>query len=96
MSERMPPRSVLDLAVPVEVWLAQEEVPLERLLELQPGGLLPLHRSAEGTVDLVVNGEPVASGELVIVEGKFGVRITTTTTQKIAALETGAGGGSPS
>ncbi len=96
MSDRVPPRSFLDLAVPVEVWLAQEEIPLGRLLDLQPGGLLPLHCSPEGTVDLVVNGEPVASGELVIVDGKFGIRITTTTTQKLAALDGGTAGGARS
>jgi flagellar motor switch protein FliN/FliY len=96
MNDPAPPKSVLELAVPVEVWLAEERVPLETLLELKPGGLLPLHRTADATVDLVVNGEPVASGELVIVDGRFGVKITTTTTQKIAAMESRAAGGSMS
>jgi flagellar motor switch protein FliN/FliY len=77
----------LDLELPVEVWLASEEVALEKLLDLEPGGVLPLSRDPDGPVDLVVNGVVVASGELVLVDGKFGLRVVSTALQKLAALD---------
>jgi flagellar motor switch/type III secretory pathway protein FliN len=90
MSGATPQSRFLDLEFPVEVWLASEEVPLERLVDLEPGGLLPLSKNPDGPVDLVVNGSIVASGELVVVDGKFGFRVTTTALQKIANLGSGA------
>ncbi len=87
MSEARHGTGFLELEFPVEVWLAAEEVPLEKLLELQPGGLLPLSKDPDGPVDLVVNGVVVAAGELVVVDGKFGFRVTTTCLQKIANFE---------
>jgi len=80
------------LEFPVEVWLPAESVPLERLLELEPGGLLPLSSDPDGPVDLVVNGDVVASGELVVVDGKFGFRVTTTALQRLARMEPDPGG----
>jgi flagellar motor switch protein FliN/FliY len=82
----------LDLELPVEVWLASEEVPLGQLLDLEPGGMLALSRDPDGPVDLVVNDVVVASGELVIVEGKFGLRVASTALQKLAALDPSQGG----
>ena len=76
----------------MEVWLPPESVPLERLLALEPGGLLPLSSDPDGPVDLVVNGDVVASGELVVVEGKFGFRVTTTALQRLARMEPDPGG----
>lgn len=87
MSETIPGPGFLDLEFPVEVWLASERVPLERLLGLEPGGTLPLAGDPDGPVDLVVHGVPVASGELVVVDGKFGFRVTTTCLQKLAGLD---------
>jgi flagellar motor switch protein FliN/FliY len=77
----------LDLELPVEVWMASEDVPLDRLLDLEPGGVLPLSRDPDGPVDLVVNGVVVASGELVVVDGRFGLRIVSTALQKLAGLD---------
>ena len=90
MSENSAGHPFLEIEFPVEVWLAAEEVPLRRLLDLEPGGVLPLARDPDGPVDLVVNGSVVASGELVVVEGCFGFRVTATATQKLAQLD-GAG-----
>jgi len=87
MNERGTAGSVLDMEFPVEVWLASERVPLGRLLELKPGDELPLSGKAEEPVDLVANGNTLASGELVVVDGKFGIRITATASAKLAGLE---------
>ncbi len=86
-----PGSGFLELEFPVEVWLASEEVPLEKLFLLEPGGVLPLARDPDGPVDLVVNGAVVASGELVVVDGRFGFRVTTTLMQKLANLTPASG-----
>ena len=76
MTDQKPGRDLPDLEVRVEVWLASEEVPLGRLFDLQPGGTLSLSTDPDEPVDLVVNDTVVASGELVIIDGKFGLRVT--------------------
>lgn len=86
----------MELELPVEVWLASEEVPLQRLLELEPGDLLPLSKDPDGPVDLVVNGSVVASGELLVVDGKFSFRVTATAQQKLATLAANGAKGSTS
>jgi flagellar motor switch protein FliN/FliY len=83
--------SVLDMEFPVEVWLASERVLLDDLLKLKPGEVLPLTGNPEEKVDLVANGVTLASGELVVVDGKFGVRVTETATRKLAQLDPDAG-----
>ena len=87
MSETIDREALLELEFPVEVWLASEKIPLERLLRLEPGGVLRLNKDPDGPVDLVVNGSVVASGELVVVDGSFGFRIGSTEEETIADLE---------
>ena len=87
MSDSRDGTALLDLEFPVEVWLTAEDCPLERLLSLEVGGVLPLERDPDGLVDLVANGSVLASGELVVVDGRFGFRVTANTTQKLASLE---------
>ncbi len=91
MSKPNPGRGFSDLEVPVEVWLASEELPLGRLLDLEPGGTLPLSRDPDDPVDLVINNTVVASGELVVVDGHFALRVTSGPQQKLAKL--GVSGG---
>ncbi len=87
MSDISAENAFLDLEFPVEVWLASEEVPMGTLLELEPGGILPLAKDPDGPVDLMVNGAWVASGELVVVDGKFGFKVTATTRERLEAIE---------
>ena len=85
-----PGGALFDIEFPVEVWLASEEVTLGQLLDLRPGEVLALSRDPDAPVDLVANGTTVASGELVVVDGRFGLRITSTAAQKLAKLEADA------
>jgi flagellar motor switch protein FliN len=75
MSTKTTTDAFLDLELAVEVWLGTETVPLKRLLRLEPGGVLPLSHDPDGPVQLVANGAVIASGELVVVDGKFGFRV---------------------
>jgi hypothetical protein len=86
--------ALMGLEFPVEVWLASEEIELEKLLSLEPGGVLPLAKDPDGPVDLVVNGMVVASGELIVIEGNFGFKVTESTLHKLATIDsTGHTGG---
>ena len=87
MSDTAPGNRFLDLELQVEVWLADEEIELRRLLTLEPGRTLSLARDPEESVDLVVNGAVVASGDLVVVDGRFGFRVATTAQRKLAELD---------
>jgi flagellar motor switch protein FliN/FliY len=87
MSQSDAGNALMDLEFPVEVWLASEEVELETLVALEPGEVLPLDRDPDGPVDLVVNGSVVASGELVVVDGHFGFRVTESTLHKLATMD---------
>jgi flagellar motor switch protein FliN/FliY len=49
---------------------------LEEILNLGPGSVVELDNLVEEPVDIKVNGKLVAKGELVVVEDKFGVKIT--------------------
>jgi hypothetical protein len=96
MTDRNLGSGFLDLELRAEVWLATEDVPLGRLLELDRGKTLPLARDPDAPVELVINGAVVAAGELVVVDGHFGFRVTRTSQQLLAGLPASAGARPPS
>jgi len=69
-------RLLADVQVELSVELGRLAVPMRQLLSIAPGAVLELDRPAESTVDVLVNGTVLARGEVVVVEGHFGVRIT--------------------
>lgn len=75
---QLPPysRSLLKIAVPVVVKLADVQQPVSRVLELAAGTILQLDKSCEETLTLEVGKHEVAEGEVVRVGDKFGLRIT--------------------
>lgn len=71
------PLSLLaDVPVEVCVELGRVRVPLGELLALGPGALLELDTAADAPVEIRVNGTLVGHGEIVVVDGDFGVRVT--------------------
>ena len=66
---------LLDIQLPVTVSLGKAEVPLRRLLQLQPGSVLSLEKQIGEPVDLIVQGVSFATGDIVVVEDCYGVRI---------------------
>ena len=69
-------RLLADVQVELAVELARVRLPLRDLLALDIGSVVELDRSAESPVDVLVNGTLVAHGEVVVIDGEFGVRIT--------------------
>jgi flagellar motor switch protein FliN/FliY len=69
-------RLLAEVQVELAVELGRVKLPLRDLLSLAPGAVLELDRSADAPVDVLVNGCLVARGEVVVIDGEFGVRIT--------------------
>ena len=69
-------RRLADVQVELAVELGRVRLPLRDLLALDVGSVVELDRSAESPVDVLVNGTLIAHGEVVVIDGEFGVRIT--------------------
>lgn len=69
-------RLLSEVQVELAVELGRVKLPLRDLLALGPGAVLELDRAADAPVDVLVNGCLVAKGEVVVIDGEFGVRVT--------------------
>ena len=69
-------RLLADVEVTLSVQLGRVRLPMRELLSLDTGSVVELDRSAESPVDVLVNGRLVARGEVVVLDGEFGVRFT--------------------
>lgn len=67
---------ILDIPVSVTVEIGRTKMTIRSLLQLNQGGIVPLDRLAGDPLDVLVNGTLVAHGEVVVVNDKFGVRLT--------------------
>lgn len=67
---------LMDVSLRVTVELGRTRMKLAQILELQHGSVVELDRLAGDPVDIFVNDRMVAHGEVVVVDDKFGVRIT--------------------
>ncbi len=68
--------SVLDIPVTVSVEIGQTSLSIRNLLQLNQGSVVELDRLAGEALDVLVNGTLVAHGEVVVVNEKFGIRLT--------------------
>jgi flagellar motor switch protein FliN/FliY len=75
-TEARPLRLLAGVQVELTVELGRSRLPVQDLLTLAPGAVVELDRPADATVDILVNGTVVARGEVVVVDGEFGVRIS--------------------
>lgn len=66
---------LLDMNVSVTVTVGQTEIPVRRLLQLGPGSVLKLDKSVDAPVDLYLRDTKFATGDVVVVEDRFAVRI---------------------
>lgn len=60
----------------LSVIIGRARRPIKELLELRSGSVLPLDRTPADPVEVLANGTLVARGEMVVVDGALGVRIT--------------------
>ncbi len=68
--------SARQIRVPAQVVLGRTELSMDDLSSLAPGKIIGLTSLAGEPVELVVAGEKVALGEVVVIEENFGIRIT--------------------
>ena len=67
---------ILDVPVKVTVELGSCQMPMREVLELAVGSVVQLDKVADEPVQLSVNRKLVARGEVVVVENRFGIKIT--------------------
>jgi flagellar motor switch protein FliN len=68
--------NLLDVKLGVTVELGKSTKTLEEVLSLGEGSIIELDKLAGEPIDLLVNGKPIAKGEVVVIDENFGVRIT--------------------
>ncbi len=67
---------VLDVPVQLTVRIGTSNLPMREVLRLESGSIIQLDRTADQPVDLLVNSKLVARGEVVVVENRFGFKLT--------------------
>jgi flagellar motor switch protein FliN len=66
---------LLEVELPVSISFGRAQVPLKNVLKLTTGSIIELNRSITEPVEVIVNNCVIARGEVVVVDGNFGVRI---------------------
>jgi flagellar motor switch protein FliN/FliY len=67
---------ILDIPVTVSVELGRSKMIVKELLSLGQGAVIELEKLAGETLEILVNGRLIARGEAVVVNEKFGVKLT--------------------
>ncbi len=67
---------ILDVAVTLALEVGRAKMSVRDLLQLAPGAVVELDRLAGEPLDVLVNGVRIARGEVVVVNEKFGIRLT--------------------
>jgi len=67
---------ILDIPVTLSMEIGRTELPINNLLQLNQGSVVELDRLAGEPLDVLVNGTLIAHGEVVVVNEKFGIRLT--------------------
>jgi len=65
-----------DVPMDIEAELDRRTMTVEQILQMEPGSLIGMKRSAGENIDLYVGGKRIGCGEIVVVENTLGVRIT--------------------
>ncbi|WP_043310560.1 flagellar motor switch protein FliN [Pseudomonas sp. ML96] len=67
---------ILDIPVSISMEVGSTEISIRNLLQLNQGSVVELDRLAGEPLDVLVNGTLIAHGEVVVVNEKFGIRLT--------------------
>lgn len=67
---------ILDVPVSLSLEVGRARIPIRNLLQLNQGSVVELERGAGESLDVFVNGTLIAHGEVVVINDRFGVRLT--------------------
>ena len=67
---------ILDVSVTLSMEVGRARIPIRNLLQLNQGSVVELERAAGEPMDVYANGTLVAHGEVVVVNERFGIRLT--------------------
>lgn len=67
---------ILDVPVTLSLEVGRARIPIRKLLQLSQGSVIELDRSAGEPLDVYANGTLIARGEVVVINEKFGIRLT--------------------
>lgn len=73
---------ILDIPVTISMEVGNTSIPIRNLLQLNQGSVIELDRLAGEPLDVLVNGTLIAHGEVVMVNEKFGIRLTDVVSQQ--------------
>lgn len=68
--------TILDIPVTISMEVGRTNISIRNLLQLNQGSVVELDRVAGESLDVLVNGTLIAHGEVVVVNDKFGIRLT--------------------
>jgi len=68
--------AILDIPVSISMEVGRANITIRNLLQLNQGSVIELDRVAGEALDVLVNGTLIAHGEVVVVNDKFGIRLT--------------------
>ncbi|MGX9417241.1 flagellar motor switch protein FliN [Vibrio sp. RC27] len=68
--------TILDIPVTISMEVGRSKINIRNLLQLNQGSVVELDRIAGESLDVLVNGTLIAHGEVVVVNDKFGIRLT--------------------
>ena len=68
--------AILDIPVTISMEVGRSNISIRNLLQLNQGSVVELDRGAGEALDVMVNGTLIAHGEVVVVNDKFGIRLT--------------------
>lgn len=71
-----PPDFLLGVKLTVSVEVGRVQMPVRQVMELGPGAVIELQRSASEPVEIFANGRCIGRGEIVVVGEQFGIRVT--------------------
>ena len=74
--ERRKLDTILDIPVTISMEVGRSQISIRNLLQLNQGSVVELERVAGESLDVLVNGTLIAHGEVVVVNDKFGIRLT--------------------
>ncbi|KLD69193.1 flagellar motor switch protein FliN [Xanthomonas prunicola] len=67
---------ILDVPVTLSLEVGRARIPIRNLLQLNQGSVVELERGAGEPLDVYVNGTLIAHGEVVVINDRFGIRLT--------------------